>query len=61
MPHLSEDSIEKYLLGLIREGPRFDSIEEHLLGCPACTARAEEIAKYIDAMRAAAAQMPRRR
>jgi hypothetical protein len=36
--------------------PELTTLEEHLLGCPACAERAEQSAVWVDAIRAAAAK-----
>jgi hypothetical protein len=38
---------------LIPDGSRLDALELHILGCPQCAERAEEIAQYVDAMKEA--------
>ena len=50
--HISDDTLELYCLGKL---PITDQapVEEHILSCPACAARAQEWQEYINAMRAA--------
>jgi anti-sigma factor RsiW len=35
-----------------KDGPEEAALEEHLLCCPKCVARAEESDRYVDAIRA---------
>ncbi len=44
----------RYYLGMApKDSPEEAAVEEHLLWCQSCIARAEESARYVDAMRAA--------
>ncbi len=53
MKHISDHDFERYYLGMIpRDSPEEVALEEHLLGCPECAARAEESDVYVDAIRA---------
>jgi len=52
MDHLSDDDLERYHLGKLKDEAELAALEEHLLVCPTCLARAEEAAQYVDAMRA---------
>ena len=51
--HLSDHSLERYCLGLITREGELAPLEEHLLCCPACVERAENIQDYVDLMRRA--------
>jgi len=51
-PHLTQEVIEKYLLGKLDEG-QSATVEEHLLGCPACVEVARGLDSYVRAMRKA--------
>jgi anti-sigma factor RsiW len=53
MAHISDDDLERYYLGMLVEEPDLGCLEEHLLACSACAARAAEAQDYIDAVRAA--------
>lgn len=53
MEHISDHDLERYYLGMIREGPELAALEEHLLWCGECVDRAEESDAYVDAIRAA--------
>jgi hypothetical protein len=47
--HISEDDLELYCLGPTQMGsPQATDIEEHLLWCRGCAARAEESASFVD-------------
>ena|SRR5271165_987420 len=57
---LMEDSLEAYLLGRLpgqqlgrEDDPEVQSVEEHLLWCEICQAKAESEEKEIHALRAA--------
>ena len=50
--HISGHDLERYHLGMVT-GAELDSLEEHILGCSDCAARAEEAAEYVDTVRAA--------
>ena len=52
--HLSDLDLERYYLGMVPRRQR-NAIEEHLPGCPACTARAEIAQEFASSMRAAIA------
>jgi hypothetical protein len=49
---IAERDLERYHLGMIPEGPELDVLEDHLLWCPDCIDRSEEVQIYVDAMRA---------
>ena len=49
--HISDHDLERYHLGMIADEGEFAPLEEHLLGCVGCAARAEEAAQYVDAIR----------
>lgn len=51
-PHISDDDLERYYLGLMTGESELTLIEEHLLCCAACVYRMEEMQDYIDAIRA---------
>jgi hypothetical protein len=54
MNHISNHDLERYYLGMMPENSsELETIEEYLLGCPECVARAEQSDAYVDAMRVA--------
>jgi hypothetical protein len=53
MEHISDDDLERYYLGMIKDEGELAPLEEHLLICPECVDRADEAQDYVDAMRAA--------
>lgn len=53
-PHLSQHDLERYHLGMVKDEAELAPLEEHFLACYHCARRAEEIADYVNAMRAAA-------
>jgi hypothetical protein len=50
--HLSDDDLERYHLGMVKDD-ELAALEEHYLGCSPCAERAEEAADYGDDLRAA--------
>jgi hypothetical protein len=52
--HITDHDLERYLRMVVE--PELTTLEEHLLGCPACAERAEQSAVWVDAIRAAAAK-----
>ena len=53
MEHLSDLALERYHLGMVKAEWELSQLEEHLLGCMDCAERAEAVAGYVDAIRAA--------
>ncbi len=51
--HIACEDLERYHLGMVREESELAPIEEHLLVCPACRKRAEEVAEWVDAIKSA--------
>ena len=49
--HIPEYDLERYCLDSITEESELARLEEHVLACPECAARAQEAQEYIDAMR----------
>ena len=49
--HITDHDLERYHLGMIVEETELAPLEEHLLACSACAARAEATADYIDLIR----------
>ena len=52
--HVCDHDLERYHLGMVKDGAELAALEEHLLSCGACVGRAEASARYVDAVRAAA-------
>ena len=53
MEHISDHDLERYYLGMVPNGsPEEEAIEEHLLWCRECVARAAVSDRYVDAVRA---------
>ena len=50
-PHLPDHDLERYCLGMIADERELARIEEHLLACPECAGRAQNVQEYIDALR----------
>jgi len=53
-PHTSQHDLERYHRGMVVEESELTPLEEHILACNHCARRAEQIADYVDAMRAEA-------
>jgi hypothetical protein len=54
MEHFADHDLERYYLGMVPDdSPEEQAIEEHLLWCQECIARAGESDRYVDAIRAA--------
>jgi len=51
-PHITDDDLELYHLGMLPENVLM-TVEEHYLTCLKCAQRAQETADYLNAMRAA--------
>jgi hypothetical protein len=49
--HISDHDLERYYLGMITKERELAPLEEHLLGCPSCVDRAEEMQDSVDMMR----------
>jgi hypothetical protein len=52
--HIFDEDLERYYLGMAKDEAELAPLEEHLLACPRCVARAEASQDYVDAIRAAA-------
>ena len=51
--HLSDDDLERYAMGAVKDEAELAAPEEHLLACSQCIERAEATDRYVEAMRAA--------
>jgi hypothetical protein len=56
--HIDDHDLERYHLGKVTDAAELAKLEEHLLWCGGCLERAEAIAQYVDAVRAAACNLP---
>lgn len=52
LPHLSDDELERLVLEQL-DAETTALAEEHILGCPSCAGRLDEIRRYVMAMREA--------
>jgi hypothetical protein len=52
--HITDHDLERYYLGLVRDESELAALEEHILACGSCPARADAVQDYVDAMRGAA-------
>ncbi len=55
--HISDETLERYCLGMIVAEAELAPLEEHLLTCASCVDRMEEEQRYIDTMRAALTEL----
>ena len=51
--HLSDDDLERYALGTVKDEATRAILEEHLLVCGPCIDRAQNIERQFEDMRAA--------
>ena len=51
--HITDHDLERYYLGMVEEEGELARLEEHLVACPECVARAEHTELYVDALRSA--------
>ncbi len=56
MDHISDDELELYCLGRATNA-QLAPIEEHILACPACLRRAQQMLATIDSLREALRRM----
>jgi hypothetical protein len=51
--HITEEDLERFYLGMIKDEAELAPLEEHLLACQSCLERAEETQHRVDLIRAA--------
>ena len=51
--HISDDDLERYAMGAVKDEGELAALEEHLLVCGWCIGRAENTDRYVEAIRAA--------
>jgi len=51
-PHIQEEMLERYALNQLEE-EQLAPLEEHLLGCPICQNRLDEVDHYVQTMKSA--------
>jgi hypothetical protein len=56
--HIIDHDLERYHLGMVKDEAELATLEEHLLACGTCADRAAAAADYVDAVRAAACNLP---
>ena len=49
--HISDDDLERYCLGRIKDEGEVAAIEQHLFSCPTCIERAERHEEMVDRAR----------
>jgi hypothetical protein len=59
--HISEDDLERYAMGTVKDEAELTPIEEHLLVCGECLEQAEKSEEFLKAMRAALRRLQARR
>jgi RNA-splicing ligase RtcB len=52
--HISDEDLDRYYLGMVKDEAELVPLEEHVLACAQRTARAEASQDYVDAICAAA-------
>ena len=52
MEHVTDHDLERYHLGMVTDESELARLEEHILSCGDCAERAEELADYVDLIRA---------
>ena len=51
--HISDDDLERYAMGTVKDEGELARLEEHLLVCGQCVDRAEKNEAYVKTIRAA--------
>jgi hypothetical protein len=59
--HISDDALERYAMGAVKDEGELAALEEHLLVCGWCIDRAHNIEGYVEAMRAALRRLQAKR
>ena len=59
--HISDDDLERYATGAVKDEPELAVLEKHLLVCGWCIDRAENTQGYVEAMRAALGRLQAKR
>ncbi len=59
--HISDDDLERYCIGMVREEEELRLLEGHILACPSCAERAEQTRLCVAASRAGLADFVRAR
>ena len=54
--HPSDDLLERYAMGVVRDEAELAPLEEHLLACPECVARAEREDDYVQSIKSSLRQ-----
>ena len=55
--HITDDDLERYHLGMVKDETELAALEEHILACGWCAKRADEAQDYVDAVRVAAIRL----
>ena len=55
--HITDHDLERYYLGMVKDETELAALEEHVLACGSCAARADAAQDYVDAMRGAVLEM----
>ena len=59
--HISEDDLQRYAMGAVKDEGELAALEGHLLACGWCMDRAENTEGYIETVRAAPRRLHSRR
>ena len=59
--HISDDDLERYAMGGVKDEWELAALEEHLLVCGWCIDRAEKTEGYVEAMRRALRRLQAKR
>ena len=59
--HISDDELQRYAMGTVKDAGELAAPEGHLLACGWCIDRAENTEGYIGTMRAALGRLQARR
>jgi len=54
--HISDEALERYVMGAVKDEGQLAAMEEHLLVCAQCIGRADEAQEYVGTMKAAPAR-----
>jgi hypothetical protein len=54
--HISDDDLERFILGMVKDEAELERLEQHLLVCAECIERAEQSRKYVLTMKTALAR-----
>ena len=59
--HISDDDLERYAMGAVKDEGELAALEEHLLVCGECIGRTEKTDRYVEATRVALGRLHARK